>query len=309
MNRSMKCSSCGAAAEATCDCGMPYVPAGDRAAKAVAENPEMSDRAIAAEIGVGPETVRRARKSTASHEAVGKRTGRDGKTRAMPRAAAVDVKKVVGVFFKELMDTLDSYCTRLETFLEANPDLDDTCLGCLINVLEVNSMRLQHLAQQIDGRDGGSDQATEHDEIPREAEAQVDPPLSQTAQQRLAGAIRKHQRKLDNEFEWRVRDDIKRRVEEMVLPSYRESEADAASVIKARKGVFKQEEYNAILRCVHPDVQPSIDQKNEAFRLVHEKRLVLLSKKNDAKPKVYRNVPTVDEFMAGYENWKSGGRT
>jgi hypothetical protein len=214
-----------------------------------------------------------------------------------------DPKKIVGVFFHELMNLLDDYCARLETFLEANPDLDEDCLGGLINVLELNSMRLQHLAQQVDGRDGGSDQATEHDETRREAEAQADPPLSLTAQQRLAGAIRKHQRKLDAEFEGRVLADIKRRVEELVLPSYRESEEDAARVIKARKGVFKPGEYNAILRCVHPDVQPSIEQKTEAFRLVHENRLVLLSAKNDAKPKVYRKMPTVEEFMAGFDGW------
>jgi hypothetical protein len=302
--RSMQCSACGAAADAACDCGAPYLPAGDRAAKAVAANPQMSDRAIAAEIGVHSETVRRARQSTASNAAVGPRTGRDGKTRAMPKPAAVDVKKVVGAFHHELTDTLNDYCARLETFLEANPNLDEECLGCLVQVLELNSMRLQQLAQQIDGRDGGSDQATEHDEIRREAAAQIDPPLSLTAQQRLAGAIRKHQRKLEAEFEWRVRDDIKRRVEEMVLPSFRESTADAVLVIGARKGVFKHTEYNALLRCVHPDVQPTIEQKNEAFRLLHENRLVLLSKKEETHPKTYAPLPTDEEFMRGYP-WKT----
>jgi len=55
------------------------VTAGQRAAQAVAAHPKKSDRAIAAEIGVSDTTVLRARKATASHEAV--RTGRDGKTR------------------------------------------------------------------------------------------------------------------------------------------------------------------------------------------------------------------------------------
>jgi hypothetical protein len=43
----LECSSCGATTEAQCGCGVPYLPAGARAAKAVAENPGMSDRAIA----------------------------------------------------------------------------------------------------------------------------------------------------------------------------------------------------------------------------------------------------------------------
>ena len=58
-----------------CDCNAPYVPAGNVLKQAVANNPEKSDRAIAAEIGVNSETVRRARKkSTAASAAVGKRT-------------------------------------------------------------------------------------------------------------------------------------------------------------------------------------------------------------------------------------------
>jgi hypothetical protein len=70
---------CGANCEASCDCGVAYVPASDCAAAAIAANPAKSDRVIAADIGVNPETVRRARKkSTAADAAVAKRTGKDG---------------------------------------------------------------------------------------------------------------------------------------------------------------------------------------------------------------------------------------
>jgi hypothetical protein len=68
-------------------------------------------------------------------------------------ADASDPKKVVGLFFHELMNVLDNYCARLETFLAAHPDLDDESTGGLVQVLELNSMRLQQLAQQIDGRE------------------------------------------------------------------------------------------------------------------------------------------------------------
>lgn len=45
----------------------------------------MSDRAIAAKIGVGHQTVKRARqKSTATNVSVGKRAGKDGKARRLP---------------------------------------------------------------------------------------------------------------------------------------------------------------------------------------------------------------------------------
>jgi len=80
-----KCSACGT--EATCECNAPYVPAGERAAAAVAASPEKSNRAIAAEIGVSDKTVAAARKATAEHSAVpATRTGRDGKARRMPAA-------------------------------------------------------------------------------------------------------------------------------------------------------------------------------------------------------------------------------
>ena len=80
--RRLECSDCGAAATANCGCHAPYVPAGERAAKAVAENPEKSDRAIAAELGVSKDTIRRARKSTGAHAPVDEpRVGKDGKKR------------------------------------------------------------------------------------------------------------------------------------------------------------------------------------------------------------------------------------
>jgi hypothetical protein len=82
----MHCSSCGVVADAACDCGAPYVPARSIAAKAIKANPGKSDRAIAADIGVGSNTVRRARQGTAPDGAVDEpRIGRDGKTRRMPK--------------------------------------------------------------------------------------------------------------------------------------------------------------------------------------------------------------------------------
>jgi transposase-like protein len=85
------CSACGAEARASCNCGAPYIPAGARAAEAIAKNPEKSDRAIAAEIGVSDTTVLRARKAGASHEATDRRTGKDGKSykASKPKKSAV----------------------------------------------------------------------------------------------------------------------------------------------------------------------------------------------------------------------------
>ena len=86
----LECSKCGADAMATCDCGVAYVPAGTRAAAAVAANPEKSDRSIADEIGVSPTTVGKARKATVHGGQLAKRVGKDGKARKLPQRPAAN---------------------------------------------------------------------------------------------------------------------------------------------------------------------------------------------------------------------------
>ncbi len=89
--RGQACSSCGATADVECCCGVPYMPAGRRAAEAVAANPEKSNRVIAEEIGVDERTVRSARKSTAEYSAVEKRIGKDGNARRLPTKSDDDL--------------------------------------------------------------------------------------------------------------------------------------------------------------------------------------------------------------------------
>jgi hypothetical protein len=101
----LRCSQCEAETRCPCGCGVPYVSqhrwakqrpvkersAQDRAAAAIAAHPEMSDRAIAEQIGVGHQTVMRARrklKRTREDGPVGgpvdSRVGRDGRRRRPP---------------------------------------------------------------------------------------------------------------------------------------------------------------------------------------------------------------------------------
>ena len=85
------CSACGTTVDAGCDCGAPYLPAGQRAAAAVAANPQRSNRAIADEIGVDEGTVRKARRATADDSAVDEpRIGMDGKVRRLPTRITSD---------------------------------------------------------------------------------------------------------------------------------------------------------------------------------------------------------------------------
>jgi hypothetical protein len=82
----IQCSACGAEANASCNCGAPYLTAAARVAKALAATPEKSDRVIAAELGVGNATVSRIRrKSPVSDDTPESVTGRDGKKYPLKR--------------------------------------------------------------------------------------------------------------------------------------------------------------------------------------------------------------------------------
>jgi len=75
------CPQCGT--QAGCSCGVAPI---DRAAYALLKNPEKSDRAIAAEVGVDHKTVGKARRATGESSPIEQRVGRDGKIRKVARA-------------------------------------------------------------------------------------------------------------------------------------------------------------------------------------------------------------------------------
>ncbi len=78
----LSCTGCGAEANASCNCGKPYLPKTALAVKAVTANPERSDRSIGADIGVDHKTVAKARRLIGDNSPV--REGMDGKVRRLP---------------------------------------------------------------------------------------------------------------------------------------------------------------------------------------------------------------------------------
>jgi len=111
----MICTACGAEANASCNCGKPYMPAKQRAADAIAANPEKSNRAIAAEIGVSPGTVDNARKQLPNDRQLSPRVGKDGKARRMPvRADDDDMPTEAEADESWQRDLLDQACLILE---------------------------------------------------------------------------------------------------------------------------------------------------------------------------------------------------
>ena len=275
MDKMFCCTACGVEAKAKCDCGKAYkyMTAGDLAELGIKLYPDLSNRTIAEKMGVGPATVDRARESVASNEATEKRTGKDGgKYKATKKAGSGKGAKVRDA---------------VEAAVEAGKSVSRKKLaeehGVGEHVVQLEAVRARAYQE-------GYNKAYE--------EMDVDPTtLSKSAQEKISAAGRQHQKKLDATFEQRVQTEIKRRVMEKVLPSFEEERKDHALYMRSRKGVFKQVEYNVILRCVHPDLTPSIEEKNRAFQLLHERRTVLLADKDD--PKNYPSLPTLDEFMRG----------
>ena len=98
--------------------------------------------------------------------------------------------------------------------------------------------------------------------------------LPLTAQQKLEIAIRRHLKKLDLEFEERVRlkvlADTKSRLEWM-----KEKEDRANKIIDSHKGIFSRQDYRKILACLHPD-HNTFQFAAEALQtfIKHEKVLV-----------------------------------
>jgi len=282
MDKLLCCTACGVQGEAKCACGkgLTYMPAGKAAALAFKAHPDWSNRRIAEAVGVSDKTIAAAREPTAENSAVEKRVGKDGKARK-PRQSKPNQDDAKMARSKQNTPVLDKARNIVRSMIEAGESTNSRKLQ------EEHGISHVHFETAI---------AAERARLEAFKEVEIDPTtLSKSAQEKLAAAMRQYRKKLEVEIDAKVRAEAKARIERLILPGLKERQADAECITNARKrGIFKKEEYNAILRCVHPDRSPSIEEKNEAFRILHEKRLLLLSNADD--PKKYPKMPTIDEF-------------
>ena len=132
--------------------------------------------------------------------------------------------------------------------------------------------------------------------------------FGKTAQEKLDAAIRRHRRKLDQEFDVRVQDEIRERLEATVLPHYKKTEAQYRAIIKSRKGVMDRATYKKILSCLHPDrVDPSLARRyEEAFNLFTKLEAVLLNEKESPTQSV--KMPTTYAEMTAMKQTASDAR-
>jgi hypothetical protein len=132
----------------------------------------------------------------------------------------------------------------------------------------------------------------------------VDPAaLSESAQAKLARAIKQHTHALTVEFEDRVRAEAVARVEGMMVPHWLDRIKQADAILKHRKGVMTKAQFNALKKTAHPDNGASPETRAEAFQLLEKLELFLLDEKQ--KPLTNGLPKTSAEFMAMKKKGKS----
>jgi hypothetical protein len=126
------CTSCGAGAHASCNCGKPYVPAAQRVAEYDKANPGQSTRQAAAELGVDQSTVVRARgDADASPDTV---TGRDGKSYPARKAKSESVTSRTDVIADTEEDRDRKECVALyQKVLDAEREQAEWLVDDIVN--------------------------------------------------------------------------------------------------------------------------------------------------------------------------------
>jgi hypothetical protein len=113
-----------------------------------------------------------------------------------------------------------------------------------------------------------------------------------------------HQKDLAHDFNYAI--EWERRLNEVVLPAINAELKRIERAIKSRKGILQIEEYNLLLRCLHPDVVAKLNDPvfsrrfNEALRLLTDKKVLLLPEKDAPTPKVVLLPETWKEFKKAY---------
>lgn len=175
-----------------------------------------------------------------------------------------------------------------------------------IEMLSDAGLSAAQIAAEVGLGERAVHQSLEHVEIRREAAAKIDPAtLAMSAQEKLAAAIRQEKKKLETEFMKAVLLEVKKRIEQTVLPHYRKEQAEFQKVIKSRKGVMTKAEFKLVLTCLHPDrIAAFISDAGlkkrfaDAYHLINDLEVVLLDETQHPTGPGFEMPSTYEELMA-----------
>jgi hypothetical protein len=142
----------------------------------------------------------------------------------------------------------------------------------------------EELAQQIGVSNGTMDIVMARWKLDQAHEAEIDSlvaKMPEAGRIRVEDATRLTKQRLEAEFDrkkhqW-LREELAK-ADQAVRKHYADLRAEKTRLefqLRSR-GVFTKDEFNAILRCLHPDQHPSKEDRGEAFRLIHENKAKLL---------------------------------
>ena len=127
--------------------------------------------------------------------------------------------------------------------------------------------------------------------------AEIESELPKSAKAKLAT----FQKKLEQEFEYRVQREVHKRLTELGIPAFHKRlDAVEQMLTWPRNTVMTREEYITILKCLHPDALHSRTdtQLAEAFRIFTHYKLKMAPEAADRR-EVFNGMPrTVEEMMA-----------
>ena len=101
---------------------------------------------------------------------------------------------------------------------------------------------------------------------------------------RIEDAIRIHKLQLNKAFEQQVNDEVRRRIaaaDDATRAQNKQlrAENDSLSRMLQRQRIFVADEYKTIIRCLHPDANPSSEIRHKAFLLFEPKKFALTGEK------------------------------
>lgn len=111
--------------------------------------------------------------------------------------------------------------------------------------------------------------------------------LSKSAQEKLAAAIKTHKRMLDREFEVRVLEECRKRLDELSLPAHAKQVEEAQMLLRSRhKGIMPRSIFQLIRSCLHSDSRKSVTDKklDQAFHEFSTRERLFLSEEDDPTP-------------------------
>ena len=152
----MVCTGCGAEANASCNCGKPYVPKAARAEKYAKENPSASVREIAEKADVSHGTAQRAKARVSDGTPV---NGRDGKEYPATKIVIVsndeDQRTKIKSLSREPYQFTQRFAGSLNDWFETCPKASAEALIYLATSLHLCAEEYERMATLVEEKANG----------------------------------------------------------------------------------------------------------------------------------------------------------